>query len=165
MIAAGDVPASETNSPEEGEEGSSRPPQRSSGSRLSLWERMMAALGIRNGSSLRDDLADALDEHTRDTAAFSPGERAMLKNILRLRELRVEDVMVPRADIEAVDLNTTLGDGGSSAPVALSLIVIRVVVAHGNTLPFLTSISVIFGTTKDIRNATTPTPTTIMIAG
>ncbi|WP_366931278.1 MULTISPECIES: hemolysin family protein [unclassified Nitratireductor] len=110
MIAAGDVPASETNSPEEGEEGSSRPPQRNTGSRLSLWERMMAALGIRNGSSLRDDLADALDEHTHDTAAFSPGERAMLKNILRLRELRVEDVMVPRADIEAVDLNTTLGE-------------------------------------------------------
>ncbi|WP_367716520.1 hemolysin family protein [Nitratireductor sp. GISD-1A_MAKvit] len=70
----------------------------------------MSALGIRNGSSLREDLADALDDKTQDTEAFSPGERAMLKNILRLRELRVEDVMVPRADIEAVDLNTTLGE-------------------------------------------------------
>ncbi|MBN7758548.1 HlyC/CorC family transporter [Nitratireductor aquimarinus] len=70
----------------------------------------MAALGIRNGSSIREDLADALDEQTHDTAAFSPGERAMLKNILRLRELRVEDVMVPRADIEAIELGTTLGE-------------------------------------------------------
>ena len=34
----------------------------------------------------------------------------MLNNILRLREVRVEDVMVPRADIEAVEINTTLGD-------------------------------------------------------
>src|SRR5690606_7632594 len=42
--------------------------------------------------------------------SFSPVERAMLNNILRLRELRVEDVMVPRADIEAIDLSTTLGD-------------------------------------------------------
>jgi len=69
MIAAGDVPASETNSPEEGEEGSSRPPQRSSGSRLSLWERMMAALGIRNGSSLRDDLAEPANQFPADLKA------------------------------------------------------------------------------------------------
>jgi len=40
----------------------------------------------------------------------SPAERAMLNNILRLREVRVEDVMVPRADIEALDVSTKLGD-------------------------------------------------------
>ena len=34
----------------------------------------------------------------------------MLNNILRFREVRVEDVMVPRADIEAVEINTTLGE-------------------------------------------------------
>lgn len=34
----------------------------------------------------------------------------MLHNILRFREVRVEDVMVPRADIEAVDINTTIGE-------------------------------------------------------
>ena len=34
----------------------------------------------------------------------------MLHNILRLREVRVEDVMIPRADIEAVEINTKLGD-------------------------------------------------------
>ena len=31
----------------------------------------------------------------------------MLNNILRFREVRIEDVMVPRADIEAVEINTT----------------------------------------------------------
>ena len=34
----------------------------------------------------------------------------MLNNILRLREVRVEDVMVPRADVEAVEITTTLGE-------------------------------------------------------
>ncbi len=34
----------------------------------------------------------------------------MLNNILRFREVRVEDVMVPRADIEAVDQNITIGE-------------------------------------------------------
>ena len=33
----------------------------------------------------------------------------MLNNILRFREVRIEDVMVPRADIEAVEINTSLG--------------------------------------------------------
>ncbi|MCR4268738.1 hemolysin family protein [Nitratireductor sp. ZSWI3] len=109
MIAAGE-PSGEAHSPEEGDEGSSRSRHRAGNGRQSLRERLMAALGLRNGSSLRDDLADALSQHAHDAAAFSPGERAMLNNILRLRELRVEDVMVPRADIEAVELSTTLGD-------------------------------------------------------
>lgn len=63
-----------------------------------------------NGSSLRDDLADALAEAAPDAASFSPAERAMLNNILRLREVRVEDVMIPRTDIEAVEITTTLGE-------------------------------------------------------
>ncbi len=62
------------------------------------------------GTSLREDLDAALAEGHHGDTAFSPEERAMLHNILRLRELRVEDVMIPRADIEAVDITTTLGD-------------------------------------------------------
>ncbi|MEQ1954106.1 hemolysin family protein [Mesorhizobium sp. CN2-181] len=64
----------------------------------------------RNGSSLRENLTDALAESDTDAEAFSPAERAMLNNILRLREVRVEDVMVPRADIEAVEISTSLGE-------------------------------------------------------
>lgn len=54
----------------------------------------------------------AADEDEEDAAPASPsaGERAMLVNVRRLRELRVIDVMVPRADIEAVDLATGLDD-------------------------------------------------------
>ena len=83
---------------------------RSGAIRPSFFERLKARLKPRNGSSLREDLADALSDGTAGTPEFSAGERAMLNNILRLRELRVEDVMVPRADIEAIDLSTTLGD-------------------------------------------------------
>jgi len=61
-------------------------------------------------SSLREDLADALQTDADSNTAFSPGERAMLNNILRFREIRVEDVMVPRADIEAVDQSITIGE-------------------------------------------------------
>ncbi|ESX96840.1 hemolysin family protein [Mesorhizobium sp. LNJC403B00] len=76
----------------------------------SLFDRVLGLFRQRNGTSLREEIAGALAETTSDAGSFSPGERAMLNNILRLREVRVEDVMVPRADIEAVEITTTLGD-------------------------------------------------------
>lgn len=82
-----------------------------SGAKSTFFDRLLSRFRHRNGSSLREDLADALSaQSTEETEIFSPSERAMLNNILRLRELRVEDVMVPRADIEAIDLSTKLGD-------------------------------------------------------
>ncbi|MCE7030272.1 hemolysin family protein [Jiella sp. CBK1P-4] len=59
---------------------------------------------------VREDLTKALLTQGPEADAFSPAERAMLNNILRLREVRVEDVMVPRADIRAVEITTTLGE-------------------------------------------------------
>lgn len=106
---AADPAPGDTDQPQEGDEGSSRSPDIHQTSPHFL-ERIGSLLGWRNGSSLREDLADALSDKTTDTAAFSPDERAMLTNILRLRELRVEDVMVARAEIEAVDMTTTLGE-------------------------------------------------------
>jgi CBS domain containing-hemolysin-like protein len=41
---------------------------------------------------------------------FSPEEAAMLKNILSLRETRIERIMVPRADIVAVSQDIMLGE-------------------------------------------------------
>lgn len=73
-----------------------------------LFNRLTGMFRHRNGSSLREDLTDALGEaHATD---FSPAERAMLRNILRLREVRVEDVMIPRGDVQAVEISTTLGE-------------------------------------------------------
>jgi CBS domain containing-hemolysin-like protein len=43
-------------------------------------------------------------------SGFSPAEAAMLKAILGLRECRIESVMVPRADIVAVQQDITIGD-------------------------------------------------------
>jgi CBS domain containing-hemolysin-like protein len=79
------------------------------GDRPSFFERLAGLFRQKNGSNLREEIADALAETATDAGSFSPGERAMLHNILRLREVRVEDVMIPRADIEAVEIGTTLG--------------------------------------------------------
>lgn len=66
-------------------------------------------LGWRSGS-LRADLEAVLDASTPDETGFSAAERAMLRNILDLRERRVSDVMVQRDDIVAVKQDIPLGD-------------------------------------------------------
>ncbi|ASW05396.1 hemolysin family protein [Rhizobium sp. 11515TR] len=80
-------------------------------SHSSFWVRAARILRpAQDAARLREDLADALMTNAAGDDAFSPDERAMLHNILRFREVRVEDVMVPRADIEAVDQNITIGE-------------------------------------------------------
>jgi CBS domain containing-hemolysin-like protein len=76
----------------------------------SLITRLKALFAFRT-VSLRDDLEVALEsEAAGETADFSPSERAILQNVLSLGEKRVEDVMVPRADIMAIEAERTLAD-------------------------------------------------------
>lgn len=74
-----------------------------------LLARLKNLVGIRATVSIRDDLESALSEEVGEEAVFTPEERLMLRNILRMREIRLDDVMVPRADIDAVDETVSLG--------------------------------------------------------
>jgi CBS domain containing-hemolysin-like protein len=76
--------------------------------RATLVSRIRSLFGLYE-SSVRDDLEEALDESSSDTE-LSPRERLMLKNVLRLHEVNVNDIMVPRADIIAISLDSTLGE-------------------------------------------------------
>ena len=69
-----------------------------------LLERLRALLGLAPGS-VREDIEDALEETTGDVTAQ---ERALLKNVLALHDLRVADAMIPRADIIAVPQSASL---------------------------------------------------------
>ena len=73
-----------------------------------LGRTLRAVFGWKPGS-IRADLTDVLDADSGESG-FSPDESRMLKNILRLRERRIEDIMVPRADIIAVQQDIPLGD-------------------------------------------------------
>jgi CBS domain containing-hemolysin-like protein len=76
-----------------------------------LIGRMRARLGLKTEQTLRSDIAGALAEPREATKDdFSPEERRLLRNILELRDVRVEDVMIPRAEIEAVEHSISIGD-------------------------------------------------------
>jgi len=66
--------------------------------------------GLTGSRTLRDTLETALKEKSGATDAFSNEEREMLLRILRFGASRVDDIMVPRADITAIDENEQLRD-------------------------------------------------------
>jgi magnesium and cobalt transporter len=60
--------------------------------------------------SLRESLEDVIEEHRDDPSDLTAEERIMLMNIVSLRELEISDVMVPRADIVAIEMSLSLED-------------------------------------------------------
>ncbi len=89
------APATEAGGQDDAGEGSSR----------SLISRLF-------GRKAADE--DASAESHAEEMARSAGERAMLLNVRRLRELKVLDVMVPRADVDAVEVDGGLDELVSS---------------------------------------------------
>ncbi len=59
---------------------------------------------------LRESLEVVIESHAQDSGepAMADDARSMLGNLLGFSELRVEDLMVPRADIDAVEESSTL---------------------------------------------------------
>jgi CBS domain containing-hemolysin-like protein len=91
----GNLPAVIEPSPEHGEDG---------------WlRRAMRVLFGWKAASTRADLEQVLTAEQPESG-FSPEEATMLKNILGLRDQRIGSVMVPRADIVAVQQDIALGE-------------------------------------------------------
>ncbi len=66
---------------------------------------------VRNGeTSLRESLEELIEEHDESQEPINPEERLMLMNVLELDQRRVDDVMVPRADIVAAREGVSLDE-------------------------------------------------------
>ena len=72
-------------------------------------DRVKSALGLAEPASFREDLEDALQE-TDPASDITPKERALLSNVLGMRDVRVSDVMTPRARIIGISEESTLAD-------------------------------------------------------
>jgi len=68
-------------------------------------------LGLKNGNgSARDVLEELIEEREEAAVPIDDDERTLLVNILELRGRTVRDVMVPRADIAAIEGGAGLDD-------------------------------------------------------
>jgi CBS domain containing-hemolysin-like protein len=82
----------------------------------SLWDNVAQALGFKRGksrsgeASLSDTLEELAERTEQDEEPVSLHERSLFENIIALRDMTAEDVMIPRADIVAVPKIITLED-------------------------------------------------------
>jgi CBS domain containing-hemolysin-like protein len=78
----------------------------------SLWQRLLAAITGRDAetTAIRESLEEVIEESDRESSALSAQERLMLGNLLKFGELKLRDIMVPRAEIIAVDESIGLAD-------------------------------------------------------
>lgn len=72
--------------------------------------RLTAVFSDNGDTSLRKSLEGVIEQHRIADEGLSAEERSMLLNILEFGKLRIDDVMVPRADIVAVDHASSMGE-------------------------------------------------------
>lgn len=72
------------------------------------WLRTLLGFNGNGDSSLRESLEEVIEEHEDIHRSLTAEERHMLVNILQFGELRVDDVMVPRADVVGVEEGATM---------------------------------------------------------
>jgi magnesium and cobalt transporter len=83
-------------------------PAGGNGRGASVFERLSHLLRRGHSHAMRESLEEVIEESDRQSSDLSPQERRMLANLLKFGELRVGDVMVPRADIIAVEEQTSV---------------------------------------------------------
>ena len=78
------------------------PPSAEDKSSIGWLQALRTKFGLPGGQTLRASLEDAL-KSASDGQSLSTEEREMMLRIMRFGALRVDDVMVPRADIISID--------------------------------------------------------------
>ena len=85
------------------------PAPQKSGGVFRDWLRILRR-GRNGDGSIRDTLEELIEEREESDQPINEDERLLLANILELRDRTVHDVMVPRADIVAIEGETALSD-------------------------------------------------------
>lgn len=102
-----DSPVRGTSSSSPLQNGSSPNGSRRSG--MAAWLR--ALFGIKGGeNSIRHSIDELIEERDDDEAPFDESEKALIGNVLELRGRTINDVMIPRADIVAIESKTSFED-------------------------------------------------------
>ena len=69
-----------------------------------IFNKYISKKNVTNGS-LKESIETVLDSQGKGTDGISRQERLMLSNILKIDQIRSSDIMIPRADIGAVEVN------------------------------------------------------------
>ncbi|MAU40447.1 MAG: magnesium/cobalt efflux protein [Kordiimonas sp.] len=96
-----------TDAPFTTEQPDSEPPSRPRG----IWQNVRSLFGGRsNDTSLKESLEVVIEEHDTLPTALDEEHRSLLLNTLDFGDKRIDDVMIPRADIVAVEAGTPFAE-------------------------------------------------------
>lgn len=84
------------------------PPKQAQDGQGSILAWVKKLLPAKTENTLREAIEELIEEEDKtQESAVADHEKRLISNILELRDLPVVDVMVPRADIVAIDIHTT----------------------------------------------------------
>ena len=85
-------------------------PQAGNRAGTGIWQKLRTLFGSNPATSLRDSLKGVIAEHENGATGLEigPEERLMFLNLLRFPDVRVDDIMVPRAEIVAIEDTATV---------------------------------------------------------
>jgi CBS domain containing-hemolysin-like protein len=86
----------------------SSPPDEPRSVWLDLWHKIVHVISPPADAEVLREVVEELIDEPSATSGVSSAERSLLANIIRLRERRAGDCMVPRADIVALDVNASI---------------------------------------------------------
>ena len=78
--------------------------------REGFLRKFMSKLSVSRNKDLREDLENVIDAHQIQNPQDDRGQEttSMMRNLIKFSDLRVDDVMVPRADIIAIEDSSTM---------------------------------------------------------
>ena len=80
----------------------------------SLWEKLQKLFIGGRDNDLRQSLEEVIEQHENESApedtVVGPETRSMMLNLLKFSDVRVDDIMVPRADIIAIEEIASVDD-------------------------------------------------------
>lgn len=83
-------------------------PDNENNERVSLISRIKNIIGLKSDTSLREALEEYIEEPDHSVEdSIAAHEKTLIANVLKLRDLLVVDVMIPRADIVALEVETS----------------------------------------------------------
>ncbi len=96
--------------PETSAASADEPPSRGGRSWWQAFKERLPWAAANGEPTVREALAELIEESGESDAPIDAHERLLLSNILHLRDVKAEDVMMPRADIVAAPIDTALPD-------------------------------------------------------
>ncbi len=75
-----------------------------------FFNRIKNFLGFSEKENIKEVLEDLIEDDVNGSNNIDAGTRNIFKNVINLSDKCIEDIMIPRADIDAVSLDTTYNE-------------------------------------------------------